>query len=78
MCNDRFLVLLAVPTVQFNAPTAGQQDSPVHFDGALAAELPAYKVGVVRRVDDVVAEGLVHVLVDVEAIEEYGRVVVGH
>lgn len=74
----RLLVLLAVPTVEFDASTAGQEHAPVHLDARLAAELTSDQVGVVRRVDKVVTQWLVHVLVDVETVEEDGRVVLGH
>jgi len=53
-------------------------DLSVHLDGGPAAELSADEVGVVRRVDVVVAERLIHVLENVEAVEQHGRVLVRH
>jgi len=53
-------------------------DLTVHLDGGPAAELSADEVGVVRRVDVVVAERLIHVLENVEAVEQHGRVLVRH
>jgi hypothetical protein len=41
----------------------------VNFHTGLAAELPARQVGVMAGVDVVGAEGLVHVLIDVQAVE---------
>lgn len=74
----RLLVFLAVPAVELDASTAGEEHTSVHLDARLAAELTSDQVGVVRRVDEVVTQRLVHVLVDVEAVEEDGRVVLGH
>ena len=48
-----------------NSPAASQQRLSVHLGGTLAPELSAGEVGVVRGVDVVVAQGLVHVLVNV-------------
>lgn len=44
-------------------PAASEQYLSVHLDAGLAAELTAAEVGVVRRVDVVVGEWVVHVLV---------------
>ena len=38
----------------------------VHLYAGLAPELPAGEVGVVRGVDVVVGQGLVHILVDIQ------------
>lgn len=79
MRDDRFLVLaLPVPAVQLDAPAAGQQRLAVHLDGTLATELPPGQVRVVGRVDVVMAQRLVHVHVDVEPVQEHGRVLVRH
>ena len=43
-------------------PATGEKHLSIHLDRRLAAELPADEVGVVRRVDVVVAERLRHVL----------------
>jgi hypothetical protein len=78
VCYDWLLVVLAVPAVQLDTPAAGQKYASVHLDGRLAAKLTPDQVGVVRRVDEVVAKRMVHVLVDVQAVQEHGRIVVGH
>lgn len=48
--DDRFFFFrLAVPTVQLDATTAGQQCLPIHFDRTFAAKLTTGQVRVVRR-----------------------------
>ena len=77
--DDRLLVFaLAVPAVELDAATAGQQRLSVHLDRGLAAELAPAQVRVVRGVDVVMRQWLVHVLVDLESVEEDGRVLVRH
>ena len=77
MRDDGFLVFaLAVPTVELDAATATEEDLAVHLYGRLASELASAQVRVVRRVDVVVRQRLVHVLVDLEAVEKDGRVLV--
>ncbi len=78
MGNDWLLVFLAVPAVELDASASGQQDSSVHFDGRFATELASDQVRVVRRVDYVVAQRLVHVLVQVESVQKDWRIVVRH
>ena len=50
----------------------------VHFDTGPSSELPACKVRVVTRVNVVVWQRLVHVLVNVQSVEEDWCVLVGH
>jgi hypothetical protein len=77
--DDRLLVFaLAVPAIEFDAPTAGQHGLPIHFYSALATELSAGQVSVVGRVDVVVGQRLVHVLVHIQPIQEHRRVLVAH
>ncbi len=71
-------VVLAVPAVELNTSTAGQQDTSVHLHARLAVELTARQICIMRRVDKVVTQRLVHVLVDFEAVGEHGRIVVRH
>jgi len=59
-------------------PTASQQDLSVHLDRRLAAELPTGEVSVMRWVDIVVTHRLIHVLVDVESVEEHRSVLIRH
>jgi len=51
--------------VSVNLPAPSEQDLAVHLDRRLAAELSAGEVRVVRRVDVVVTQRLIHVLEDV-------------
>ena len=51
---------------------------PIHFDAGLSSELPTRQVCVVTWVDIVVRQGLVHVLVDVQPIQEDWGVLVWH
>ena len=59
-------------------PASGEKDLPVHFDRGSSTKLSSAQVGVVRGIDEVVRQRLIHVLVVVEAVEEHGSVVVGH
>jgi hypothetical protein len=76
MRYDR-LIIGPIPTVEFDAPTAGQQYLTVHLDRALPAQLPTRQVGVVRRVDEVVRQWLVHVLEDGESVQKHRGISVG-
>jgi hypothetical protein len=77
--DDRLLVFaLAVPAIEFDAPTAGQHSLPVHFYGTLATELSTGQVSVVGRVDVVVGQRLVHVHVHFQPIQKHRRVLVAH
>ena len=78
MRYDRLLVFLTVPTIELNATTTGQKHSPIHFHRRFPAKLAPNQVSVVRRVDKVVTQRLLHVLVDVEPVQEHGRIVVRH
>jgi len=59
-------------------PAACEKDLSVHLDGGASAELAWGEVGVVRRVDVVVGQRLVHVLVDVQTVQKHWRIVVWH
>lgn len=50
----------------------------VHFHGGSSAELTAGQIGIVTGVDVVVSQRLIHVLVDVQPVQEHGSVFVGH
>lgn len=77
--DDRLLVLaLAVPAVQLHAPAAGQQRLPIHLDRTLAAKLPPRQIRVMRRIDVVVGQWLVHFHVLVQPVQEHRRILVGH
>ncbi len=78
--DNRLSLVLSrpIPTIQLNAPTSGEENLAVDFGGGLAAILSADKVGVMGGVDVVVTQRLVHVLVELDAVEEDGRVLVGH
>ena len=78
MRDNGLLVLLAVPAVQLNAATAGEQHAPIHLHRRLATELSAYQISIVRRVDKIVTQRLIHVLIDIESVEKHGRIVVRH
>lgn len=52
------------------SPAACQQHLSVHLDRGLAAKLPPREVGVVRGVDVVVRERLVHVHEEVQSVQE--------
>ena len=65
--DDGLLVFtLSVPTVQLHTAAAGQQDLSVHLDTGFPPELSAAEICVVRGVDVVVGQGLIHILVDVQ------------
>ena len=67
MRDDGLLVLpLPVPAVQLNTAAAGQQDLPVHLHTGFPTKLSAAEIRVVRGVDVVVGQGLVHILVDIQ------------
>jgi len=59
-------------------PASGQQHLSVHLDRRLSTELSAGEVGVVRRVDIVVTQRLIHVLEDVETVKQHWSVVIWH
>ncbi len=59
-------------------PTACKEHLTVDLDGRFPAELPTDQIGVVGRVDVVVAQGLVHVLANVQPVEEHWSIVVRH
>ena len=50
----------------------------VNLHTGLPSKLPPGEIRVVTGVDIVVGEGLIHVLVDVQTVQEDGRVLVGH
>jgi len=60
------------------SPATSEQHLAVDFDRRAAAKLPARQVGVVRAVDKVVTQRLVQLLVDLDAVQKYGRVLVRH
>lgn len=62
--------------MEWYIPTAGKKDLTIDFDGRFAAELSANKVGIVRGVDVVMAKWLVHILVNVQPIEEHRGIVI--
>ena len=59
-------------------PAARQQHLAIHLHRRLPAELPAGQVGVVGGADEVVRQGLVHVLVQLQPVQEHRRVLVRH
>ena len=59
-------------------PASGQECLAVHLSGGFTTKLFAGQVGVVRRVDVVVVEVVVHLLVDLQIFQPHGRVVVRH
>ena len=70
--------VVPVPAVQLDAAAPGQQALAVHLHAGLAAELASGQVRVVAGIDVVVRQGLVHVLVDVQAVQKDGGVLVRH
>ena len=65
--NDFIVILsLSVPTIQLHTAAAGEQDLSVHLDTGFPPELSAAEICIVRRVDVVVGQGLIHILVDVQ------------
>ena len=74
--------LLLIPTCGhtelLSTATKNFSNLSVNFDTRLSAKLSSSQVGVVTRVDGVGAERLVHVLVDVEPVEQDGSVLVRH
>jgi len=61
-----------------NRPTARQQYLSIHLNRRFAAKLSADEVGVVWRVDVVVTERLIHVLVNVQPIKEHWSILIRH
>jgi len=59
-------------------PAAGKQNLSVHFYRGSAAKLTTNEIRVVRRVDVVVCQWFVHVLMDAEAVQEYRSVLIRH
>ncbi|GFU09889.1 hypothetical protein NPIL_656761, partial [Nephila pilipes] len=64
--------------MKVKGPATSQQHLSVHLHGRLPSELSAREVGVVGRVDVVVSQGLVHLHVEVQSIQEHGCVLVRH
>ncbi|GIZ01632.1 hypothetical protein CEXT_632381 [Caerostris extrusa] len=60
------------------SPASCQQHLSVHLDGRPSPELSSRQVSVMRGVDVVVRHGLVHLHVDVQPVQEHGRVLVRH
>lgn len=61
-----------------SAPASRQEHLSVHLHGGLAPELASGQVGVVGGADEVVGQRLIHILVQVEAVEKDRRVLVRH
>ena len=78
MGNHRFSFVLSIPAVQLDAATASQENLSIHFHGRSSTELSALQVRVVRGIDQIVAHGLVHVVVDFQTIEKDRCILVGH
>lgn len=57
-------------------PASSQEDLAVHFHGALATKLSSGQVCVVGGVDVVMRQGLVHLHVEVQSVQEHRRVLV--
>lgn len=77
--DNRLLVLaLSIPAIEFHAATSCQQGLAVHFHGALAADLSTGQVGIMRAIYVVVGQGLVHLHVEVQSVQEHWGILIGH
>lgn len=59
-------------------PTSGEQSLPIHLDRGFATKLPTRQVSIMRGVDKVVSERLLHVLTHVQTIQKDRCVLVRH
>lgn len=79
MGNNGLLIFpLAIPAVQLDATTSGEQRLAVHLDGALAANLATRQIRIMRTIDIVMGQRLIHFHIEIKPIQKYGRILIGH
>jgi len=71
------MMIKAEDVVQY-IPTSSEEHLTIHLDVGSATELSAGEIGVVGGVDVVVTERLVHVLVDVQPVQEHRSILIRH
>ena len=78
MSNDNGLVVFLRPAVQLHTAAAKQQALDVHLCRGRGLELVSGKIGVMGGVDEVMVEGLTHVVGLVEVLQVNHIVLLAH